>query len=73
MLDKTDRLTDRQTDRQTDKPTNEHTCQKILASNNHDTMHLNLKHQEMHGCVVITVATDALVLKHQVISIHNAD
>ena len=26
-----------------------------------------------HGCVVNTVATDALVLKHQAISIHNAD
>ena len=32
-----------------------------------------LKHWEMHGCVVSTVATDALVLKHQAISIHNAD
>ena len=28
---------------------------------------------EMHGCIVSTVATDAQVLKHQVISIHNAD
>ena len=34
---------------------------------------LTLKHQETHGCVVSTVATDALVLKHQAISIHNAD
>ena len=34
---------------------------------------LTLKHQETHGCVVSTVATDALVLKHQVISILNAD
>ena len=34
---------------------------------------LTLKHQEMHVCVVSTVATDALVLKHQAISIHNAD
>ena len=34
---------------------------------------LTLKHWEMHGCVVSTVATDALVLKHQAISIHNAD
>ena len=31
----------RQTNRQTDKPTNEHTCQKILASN--DWMHLSSK------------------------------
>ena len=34
---------------------------------------LTLKHRETHGCVVSTVATDALVLKHQAISIHNAD
>ena len=26
----------------------------------------------MHGCVVITVADNALVLKHQAISIHSA-
>ena len=32
-----------------------------------------LEHRETHGCVVSTVATDALVLKHQAISIHNAD
>ena len=36
-------------------------------------MKLTLKHREMHGCVVSTVATDALVLKHQAIIIHNAD
>ena len=29
---------------------------------------LTLKHLETHGCVVSTVATDALVLKHQAIS-----
>ena len=34
---------------------------------------LTLKHRETHGCVVSTVATDAPVLKHQAISIHNAD
>ena len=34
---------------------------------------LTLKHRETHGCVVSTVATDVLVLKHQAISIHNAD
>ena len=34
---------------------------------------LTLKYRETHGCVVSTVATDALVLKHQAISIHNAD
>ena len=36
-------------------------------------MQLTPKHRETHGCVVSTVATDALVLKHQAISIHNAD
>ena len=36
-------------------------------------VYLTLKHWETHGCVVSTVATDALVLKHQVISILNAD
>ena len=34
---------------------------------------LTLKHRETHGCVVSIVASDALVLKHQAISIHNAD
>ena len=34
---------------------------------------LTLKHWEMHGCIVSTVATHALVLKHQSISIHNTD
>ena len=34
---------------------------------------LTPKHRETHGCVVSTVATDTLVLKHQAISIHNAD
>ena len=27
---------------------------------------------EMHGCMLSTVATDALVLKHQAISMHRA-
>ena len=35
--------------------------------------HLALKHRETHGCVVSTAATDALVLKHQVISTLNGD
>ena len=35
--------------------------------------YLTFKHWEMHECVVSTVATDALVLKHQAIGIHNAD
>ena len=42
-------------------------CKHIAVYN------LTLKHRETHGCVVSTVATDALVLKHQAISIHNAD
>ena len=37
------------------------------------TEDLTPKHRETHGCVISTVATDALVLKHQAISIHNAD
>ena len=37
------------------------------------SIELTLKHRETHGCVVSTVATDALVLKQQVISILNAD
>ena len=39
----------------------------------HNDSTLTPKHRETHGCVVSTVATDALVLKHQAISIHNAD
>ena len=34
---------------------------------------LTLKHWETHGCIVSTAATDALVLKFQVISTLNAD
>ena len=34
---------------------------------------LTLKRRETHGCVVSTVAIDALVLKHQAIIIQNAD
>ena len=34
---------------------------------------LTLKYREKHGCVVSTVATDAVVLKHQVISFLNTD
>ena len=34
---------------------------------------LTLKHRETHGCVVSTVATDALVLKHQAINILSTD
>ena len=34
---------------------------------------LTLKHWETYGCVVSTVATDVLVLKHQTISILSTD
>ena len=34
---------------------------------------LTPKELEMHVCVLSIVATDALVVKHQAISIHNAD
>ena len=34
---------------------------------------LTHKWLETHGCVFSTVATDALVLKHQAISTHSAD
>ena len=34
---------------------------------------LTYKYLAMHGYVISTVATDALVLKHQGISIHSAD
>ena len=40
---------------------------------NHKYYLLTLKHRETYGCVVSTVATDEMVLKHQAISIHNAD
>ena len=35
--------------------------------------YLTLKHLETHEYVVSTVAADALLLKHQAISVHNAD
>ena len=46
---------------------------KVPINNKSALVHLTLKHWETHECVVSTVATDALVLKHQAISIHNAD
>ena len=45
----------------------------LWSSYVYDTVILTLKHRERHGCVVSTMATDALVLKHQAISIHNAN
>ena len=50
----------------------------VSANDNHviyvavDMTLLILKYRETLGCVVSTVATDALVLKHHAISIHNA-
>ena len=35
--------------------------------------YLTHKMLDMHGCILSTVATDALVLKHQAISIDNAE
>ena len=34
---------------------------------------LTPQYLEMHGCMLSIVDTDALVLKHQAISIHSAD
>ena len=38
-----------------------------------DLIVLTLKHWKMHGCIVSTVASDALVLKHQAIRILSTD
>ena len=38
----------------------------------HQKLRLTHKQLETHVCVISTVATDALVLKHQAISMHNA-
>ena len=35
--------------------------------------HLNNQKLEMHGCILSTVATDALVLKHQAIGAYISD
>ena len=48
----------------------EHLARRFRADK---TFYLTPKHRETHGCVVSTVPTDALVLKHQAINIHNAD
>ena len=37
------------------------------------SLELTHKQLETYGCLLSTVATDALVLKHQGISIHSAD
>ena len=46
---------------------------KFVNVDNSINSSLTLKHRETHGCVVSTVATDALVLKHQAISILSTD
>ena len=46
---------------------------KIYEPSIHIHFRLTLKNRETHGCIVSIVATDALVLKYQAISIHNAD
>ena len=38
-----------------------------------ETINLTYKELETHGCVLSTVATDALVQKHQAISIHSTE
>ena len=45
----------------------------IIGTTDVETSHLTLKHWETHGCLVRTVATDALVLKHQAIGILSTD
>ena len=51
------------------------TVQPVVYANIKENINarLTLKHRETHGCVVSTVATDALVLKHQAISILSTD
>ena len=49
------------------------TINRVLWQFHNIISQLTLKHRETHECVVSTVATDALVLKYQAISIHNAD
>ena len=44
-----------------------------MGHQNSQEVTLTLKHRETHGCLFNTVATDALVLKHQAISIHSID
>ena len=46
---------------------------KQLRQDQQPFSQLTLKGRETHGCVVSAVTTDAPVLKHQAISIHNAD
>ena len=48
-------------------------CSSVERYNVPPKLILTLKHRETHGCVVSTVATDALVLKHQAISILSTD
>ena len=46
---------------------------KLLSGHPFLTQFLTHKQLETHGCILSIVATDALVLKHQAICIHNAD
>ena len=55
------------------KKSQEITCTVEADFVSADDLTLTLKHRETHGCVVSTVATDALVLKHQAISILSTD
>ena len=45
----------------------------VNVLHDHDFSLLTHKSLETHGCVISTMATVALMLKHQAISIHSAD
>ena len=48
-------------------------CKDSISTNDTSLNVLTHKQLETHGCALSTVGTDALVLKHQVISTHSAD
>ena len=47
--------------------------QAITSTNEIQFTYLTCKQQEMIGCILSTVTTDALALKHQAISTHSVD
>ena len=49
------------------------TCLEYVTSNLQKIYGLNYKELEMHGCIIDTFATDALVLKQQATSINSAE
>ena len=56
-----------------DKKQSVNRSQQSCTNDSDMTIGLGPKHRETRGWVVSTVATDALVLKHQAITFHNAD